>query len=85
MIHANNGLCFERQPDGSVFVSHWLTGQANAGRADQAPVSVCDRLWSLTPAEWASVVAAVCAEGEDGDTFKSALAFHQGDHPDDDE
>lgn len=77
MFHANNGLYFERHADGSVTVSHWLRGAANAGRADQQPVNVLDREWNLTASEWASVIATVSARGESGETHTEALLFHE--------
>lgn len=77
MFHANNGLYFERKQDGSVVVSHWLHGAANAGRVDQATVDVLDRQWTLTASEWASVMANVSARGESGATHTEATLFHE--------
>lgn len=78
MYHANNGLYFKRQDDGSVVVEHWLHGAANAGRADQATVDVLDRHWTMTASEWASVVASVSDYGETGESHTQALYFHRG-------
>jgi hypothetical protein len=33
---------------------------------------------TLAANEWASVVAAVSARGDDGETFRAALALHEG-------
>lgn len=77
MFHANNGLYFERLPDGGVRVSHWLHGAANAGRADQASVQVLDRSWHLSASEWASVMASVSARGESGETHTEATLYHE--------
>lgn len=38
-----------------------------------------DRFTRLTPAGWASVVAAVCKAGESGETHQAALDFHEAD------
>ena len=75
-FHSNNGLYFERTADGGVRVSHWMSGVANAGRADQASVDVLDRSWTLTAPEWASVVASVSQMGESSETWQQALDWH---------
>jgi hypothetical protein len=49
-FHAHSGWYFERQEDGSVKIS--------------AAVGRCTETIVLTAAEWPSVVAAVCADGE---------------------
>lgn len=74
MFHSK-GLTFDRKEDGSVFIGSWLSGTANAGRADQQPVDVLDRSWEFTAEEWATAVAAVSANDSD-DRFRQALEFH---------
>lgn len=75
-FHSKDGLYFQRRDDGSVDISHWLSGIANTGRADQQPCDVLNRSWRLTASEWASVVASVSQDGENGETWKAALDFH---------
>jgi hypothetical protein len=61
-FHANDGWYFERQPDGSVKIS--------------AAVNRCAETITLPPAEWASVVTAVSAQGETSETYQAALRLH---------
>ena len=62
MYHAKDGLSFERMGDGSVFVTY--PGDAHEGEV------------TLDADTWASVVAAMSARGETGETFRPAQAFH---------
>lgn len=57
MFHFKNGLCFERLPQGSVRLA------SSGGTA----------LFECTANEWASVVAAMCADGETAHTYNEAL------------
>jgi len=58
-FHARDGWYFERQDDGSVKIS--------------AAVDRCTEQLILPAAEWASVVAAVSAEGETAQSYQQAL------------
>lgn len=60
-FHAN-GWYFERQDNGSVKIS--------------AAVDRSTETITLPPAEWASVVTAVSAQGESGETYQAALKMH---------
>ncbi len=68
MFHANDGVYFERLPDGSVAVEK----HARAGRPTD-PVSM--RV-VFTPDTWASVVAAVSAAGLGATIERAARAIH---------
>lgn len=68
MFHANDGLFFDRNDDGSVTVS-----VADGFGADPRESVTVD------PGTWASAVASVSHRGEDGPTWREALRFHQGD------
>jgi hypothetical protein len=61
-FHANDGWYFASGEDGKVKIS--------------AAVNRCDETITLTAAEWASVVAAVSAQGETSETYQAALALH---------
>ena len=63
IFHANDRLSFERDGDGSVYVFQ--------GRGRDMTAVLLD------PNTWASVVASVCARGENRETFDAALSFHQ--------
>jgi hypothetical protein len=63
-FHARDGWYFERQEDGSVKLS------AAVGRSTET--------LTLPANEWASVVAAVCAEGETSETYQRALSAQLG-------
>ena len=60
-FHAREEWFFKRLPDGSVRVT-----------AAAANVRVV-----LDPNTWASAVASVSAQGETGERYRAALAFHQ--------
>lgn len=68
MFHAQDGFYFHRNGDGSVTVQ--VTETPKVG----SPVL---RGIDLEPSAWASVVAAVCARNETGETYREALAFHE--------
>jgi hypothetical protein len=60
-FHAHQGWYFRRAPDGGVSIY-----------ADD------DDLEFVTDSNtWASIVAHVCARGENFDTYSAALAFHE--------
>jgi hypothetical protein len=67
MFHVKNGLWFERTENGSVH----LVKKADA--RDNAPVME-DIV--IDDSSWASIVATVSAQGETGETYREALAFH---------
>lgn len=58
------GFEFERGEDGSVTV-RVKVGSAQATHMVVIPLN-----------EWASVIASMCARGEDGDTYQDAVDFH---------
>ena len=60
-FHARQGWYFRREPDGSVRIF----------------VDSLDGGIILDANTWASVVAHVCARGENFDTFTAAVAFHE--------
>lgn len=64
-FHAQEGFFFKRQRDGSVLITVTDPMQREVQRQVE-----------LQPAAWASVVAAVSAEGEDGPRWRAALDFH---------
>jgi hypothetical protein len=64
-FHARDGWFFRREPNGSVR----LTAPDSLGAGARQTVV-------LDPDTWASVVASVCAVGEDSDTFRAARNFH---------
>ena len=64
MYHAKDWLSFERMGDGSVFVTY--PGDAHEGEV------------TLDADTWASVVAAMSAGSETGETFRRAWALHMG-------
>jgi len=61
-FHAHSGWYFERLEDGSVKIS------AAVGRCIESIV--------LTAAEWPSVVAAVCGQGETSEAYQAAVRLH---------
>lgn len=63
-FHWRGGTHFERQGDGAVKI--WC--EQGLGRHDFSVV--------IPASEWASIVAAVSARGENGDTYRTALKFH---------
>lgn len=65
-FHWSGGLYFRRMEDGTVEMT-----QTKGGQTD-------DIEWQreIPPSEWASIVAAVSYQGENGDTYRTALGFH---------
>jgi hypothetical protein len=61
-FHANDGWYFARQEDGSVKIS--------------AAVQRVTESITLSPAGWASVIAAVSGQGETSETYQAALRLH---------
>jgi hypothetical protein len=79
MFHAGNDLYFGRKIDGQVRVLCWqFTGPPPA--ANQAvPKGREPKLDVTLPiGTWASIVAAVSGWGEDSESFRRALVFHNG-------
>lgn len=69
MFHARDGQFFERQDDGSVRILSRETGHGGAAILKDV---------TLGPSEWASVVASMSLEGEDGETWRLALRAQVG-------
>lgn len=65
-FHIRNGWTAERLAgSGGVTIGH------GPGENDEPGQYI-----TMTDTEWASVVASVCAQGEAGTTYNTALAFH---------
>lgn len=64
-FHAREGWFFRREPDGSVR----LQAPDSAGPGAHQTVV-------LDANTWASAVASVCLAGENGTTYRRALAYH---------
>lgn len=62
-FHTHDGWYFQRQGDGCVLVTH-VTGLDGEDEV------------TLDPDTWASVVAFVCAEGDNASTFSKAQTLH---------
>ena len=69
MFHAKDGQFFERQSDGSVRILARETGHDGAAVLKDV---------TLGPSEWASVVASMSKEGENGETWRMALRAQVG-------
>ena len=69
MFHAHSGWYFKRLDDGSVEVTHRKNGPG-FGDGEIIDSVVFDA------SSWASVVSSVSKEGETGERFYAALAFH---------
>lgn len=65
-FHWRENWYFQREPDGSVHLRHF----------NGAETSVPDTDLTIPATEWASIVASVSKDGENGDTYRAALAFH---------
>lgn len=75
--HHRDDVYFCRQGDGAVRVLAFREPPAERPSAEgECPGAVLDH--TLTPSEWASVVAVVSAGGESGAAYADALALHQG-------
>ena len=71
-FHRRDGRFFNRLPDGSVEIyqeREQVVNQTSA-RLDKVPFAV------IPPAEWASIVSSVSKDGETGERFRAAAAFH---------
>jgi hypothetical protein len=70
-FHVANGLTYKRvdAPLGQGMVRVRL--YADEGRSEQVAFE-----YTMTGAEWASVVAAVSYSGDNAETWQAALAFH---------
>ena len=65
-FHAKEGWMFRREPYGSVTIEKRSNDRRQVPEMDV----------SFDAETWASIVASVCAEGENGTTFGKALEFH---------
>ena len=81
LFHIADGVCVRRLDasqapsglDGSVRFE-WYAPGVDCFAADSTP----ERWLDLGPSQWASIVAHVSAPGETGETYRAALAAHQG-------
>lgn len=64
--HWRDGITFERQADGSVCIEQPVTDWSD-GQSFQA---------TIPAAEWASIIAAVSAQGETAEQYAIATVFH---------
>lgn len=72
MFHLANGFYFRREDDGSVTVQ--IAQEGDEAYKPTGPSVTADE------AGWASVLASLCARGENSDTFTDALDFHTATH-----
>lgn len=77
-IHARNGFCFQRTDDGSVHVRLVVPVLSPAAERHDSPDGGQAVLFqAVLPAnEWASIVAAVSAKGENFESYNEALRYH---------
>ena len=73
-FHANNGLYFVRQDDGSVWVEKRVPVISIREEYTQ-DFAIVER-WELDEPSWASVVASMSARGENHATYTEAREFH---------
>jgi hypothetical protein len=66
-FHAKDGWYFRRSANGDVEI--FVTETPH----HESPIA---RSVVIDASSWASIVASVCARGEDGATFREALLFH---------
>lgn len=66
MFHAQDGWCFERQPDGSVRIVKFKDA-----RCKDVETEV-----TLEPFTWCSTIASVSARGENAETWDEAKMVH---------
>ena len=66
-FHLRDGFTYERHDDGEVTIR-----QYEDARLEDEPLGEI----TVTPGEWASVVAAMSASGETAESHAAALAFH---------
>ena len=67
-FHWRDGWYFRRLENGTVHVEH----VAPPDRGLKEP----DMQFDIPPNEWASIVAAVSAQGETGETYKASTELH---------
>ena len=67
-FHWRDGITFLRKEDGLVEMFIPTEPHASTGTVEHIPA-----------AEWASIIAAVSAEGETGSQYQNALVFHDHD------
>lgn len=67
MFHLKDGIYFERGPGSGVTIT-----------IDLPPVQGFpkQKVIETDASGWASVLASVCSRGEDGNTYREALAYH---------
>jgi len=65
--HWRDGVCFQR--------SQVSEGEVQIEIPDLDDPNKVQTLF-IPPAEWASIVAAVCCEGENAERYREALALH---------
>jgi len=68
MFHLANGWFFKRADEG------WVTIIKREAPDPESPVVIA---LSIAPEGWASIVASVCIEGENADTYQIAENFHR--------
>lgn len=68
-FHWNHGFFFQRQDDGSVTIAKYPLFPDN---------SVLEWEYTMPENEWASIVASVSKNGETGESWRQARAFHNG-------
>ena len=75
MFHQRDGFYVERLEGGAVrVVKHGsLTPIERSNGVRKLPI-ILDHV--IPPNEWASIIAAVCARGENGESYRDALDFH---------
>lgn len=70
--HWRDNWFFKRLADGSVRI--WKLRAIGENIPDPNTLAAAD----IPPAEWASIIAAVSAAGETGETYHAAFALHEG-------
>lgn len=66
-FHSKDGLFFKRVNNGDVRVQFWSKG---------APFTLLGSI-TIDAHTWASAVASVAYQGEDGKSYREALEFHE--------
>lgn len=67
-MHVKDGLYFERLNTGAVHITKRELSEKNSSIQFDM---------TITPYEWALIVASVCGKGEDTDTVRRAEIFHE--------
>ncbi len=73
-FHSSDGWYWRRCADGSVAIVRRIQEPDDRG----ARIYRITAAHRLTASQWASIVAHASARGETGETFRAALAFHEG-------